>query len=396
MSDSLLVYVGTYTTRLAHVDGKADGILIFRLDTGSGRLTRLGCRDGIANPSYVAIEPRRRRLYAACEVKRHAGGEGGLVQAYAIAADGALSPLGTSRATIGMDPCYVDLDATGGMAMVANYTSGSVIAFPLDADGALGEPGAFIQHEIPGAQVARAGAPGGAAAPGRTGADPRRQEGPHAHSCVIDPGRTRMYACDLGCDRIFAYRFDPRTGALTADARAHSATPAGSGPRHLAFHPDGRHAYVMLELTSRVGVVAVEPSSGRLTVIQELPLTGDDYVSQVPAASRGYSSDTGADIQMHPSGRFVYASHRGSDRISAFAIAPGTGLLTLIGRESTQGRTPRSFAIEPGGRFLLAANQDSDSIATLRIDPQSGRLAPTGHVARAETPVCVKVVDDAR
>jgi 6-phosphogluconolactonase len=391
MSATRLVYVGTYTAKLGHVDGHAEGILVFRMDARTGRLTRIGSRTGVANPSYLAVDARRRRLYAASEVKQHAGGMGGAIHAYAIGSSGGLTPLG-ERATGGLDPCYVDLDAAGAVVMAANYTSGSVIAFQLGRQGELLAESAFVQHELPAEQFAAGGSSGPLLR--RGGRNPLRQEGPHAHSCVADPANARVYACDLGCDRIFAYRLDARSGALTADPGAHTATPAGSGPRHLVFDPSGRRAYAMLELSSQVGVFEVARDNGRLTLTQTVPLLPEDYASAVPAAARGVSSDIGADIQLHPTGRFLYASHRGHDHISAFAVDASDGRLALIGRESTQGRTPRGFAIDPDGEFLLAANQDSDSIVTLRIDQSSGRLSPTGHAVRAETPVCVKVIAD--
>jgi 6-phosphogluconolactonase len=389
MSDTRLVYVGTYTQKLAHVDGHAEGILIFRMDLRTGELTRVGCRDGVANPSYLAIEPRRRRLYAVSEVKHHVGGMGGTIHAYAIGADGALAPL-NQRATGGLDPCYVDLDATGTVVMAANYSSGSLIAFRLDHEGAIGPESAFIQHEIQAVAAA-----GGSSRDAARGRNALRQEGPHAHSCVVDAANARVYACDLGCDRIFAYRLDHISGVLAADRSAHTATPLGSGPRHLVFHPDGRHAYAMLELSSQVGAFAVDARDGRLRSLQAVPLLPDDYASAVPPAARGVSSDIGADVQVHPSGRFVYASHRGHDSISAFAVDQRSGELKLVERAPTQGRTPRSFAIDPGGELLIAANQDSDSLVSFRIDQRSGRLSPTGHVARAESPVCVKPLADA-
>jgi 6-phosphogluconolactonase len=397
MSETRLVYVGTYTQKLGHVDGHAEGILIFRLDLRTGGLTRIGCRPGVANPSYLALEPRRRRLFAVSEVKHHAGGMGGSIHAYAIGADGALRAL-NQRATGGLDPCYVDLDATGEVVMAANYSSGSVIAFRVEADGALGPETAFIQHELPGAQLAEAR--GAGAGSSRTaavrGRNPLRQEGPHAHSCVVDAANARMYACDLGCDRIFAYRLDARSGALAADPAAHATAPLGSGPRHLVFHPDRRHAYAMLELSSQVGAFTCDRASGKLEAIQTIPLLPQDYASTVPPAARGVSSDIGADIHLHPSGRFLYASHRGHDSISAFAVDARTGTLSLIAREPTQGRTPRGFAIDPSGAYLLAANQDSDSIVTFHIDQRSGWLSPSGKTARAESPVCLKLIDEAR
>lgn len=357
------VYVGTYTGKLGHVDGAAEGIYLYRFDPKTGALAYVSVAPGITNPSFLAIDPQQRALYAVSEMKTPDGRAGGAVSAYAIdAATGNLTHL-NQQSTGGADPCHLSVDATGKFLLVANYTSGSVAMFPIAADGSLGEPSDFVQHE--GSSI-----------------DPNRQQGPHAHSFMIDPGNRYAFAPDLGMDKVMQYKLDLAQGKLISNNPPWVQIQAGQGPRHFDFHPSRRHAYVINELGSTVTAFAYDEAQGTLSAIQT--------ISTLPADFSGRSHC--ADIHVHPSGQFVYGSNRGHDSIAIFRIDEATGQLTALGHESTQGRTPRNFAIDPTGTILLAANQDTSTVVTFWIDAQTGKLTPTGQVAAVPTPVCLKLV----
>jgi 6-phosphogluconolactonase len=357
------VYVGTYTGKLGHVDGAAEGIYLYRFDPTTGALTYVSVAPGITNPSFLAIDPEQRALYAVSEMKTPDGRAGGAVSAYHIdPATGNLTHL-NQQSTGGADPCHLSVDATGKFLLVANYTSGSVAMFPIEADGSLGERSDFVQHE--GSSI-----------------DPNRQQGPHAHSFMIDPGNRYAFAPDLGMDKVMQYKLDLAQGKLIPNDPPWVQIQAGQGPRHFDFHPSRRYAYVINELGSTVTAFAYDEAQGTLNAIQTL--------STLPANFSGRSHC--ADIHVHPSGQFVYGSNRGHDSIAIFSVDEATGQLTALGHESTQGRTPRNFAIDPTGTILLAANQDTSTVVTFWIDAQTGKLTPTGEIAAVPTPVCLKLV----
>jgi len=352
-SGELLVYVGTYTT------GKSEGIYLYRLDLSSGELRHVATTSGVMNPSFLAIAPNRRYLYAVNEVEEFAGKKSGAVSAFSIdQRTGELRFL-NQQPSLGGAPCYVVVDQTSGFVLVANYAGGNVAVLPVRSDGSLGE--ATDMKQDFGSSV---------------NAD--RQEGPHAHCIVLDPANRFAYACDLGTDKIMIYRFDARRGKLIPNARPSAKLKPGAGPRHLTFHPGGRHAYVINELHATV--TAFNRTQGNLNEVQTVTTLPKDFTA----------ADTSADIHVSPDGRFLYCSNRGHDSIAAFKIEPRTGELTFIAHESTGGKTPRNFAIDPTGAFLLAANQKSDNIVSFRLDQKSGRLRPTGHVAEVPSPVCLK------
>jgi 6-phosphogluconolactonase len=356
MLDSI-VYIGTYTRSMPHVDGKAEGIYICRYDQARGALEPIGTARGVENPSFLAIDLQRRFLYAVEETGKHSGKPGGAVSAFAIdAATGELTLI-NRQLTHGADPCYVSVDPSGGWLLVANYSGGNVTVLPIGADGALAPASAVVQHEGP--------------APNRGG--------PHPHSIMADPAGRFILTPDLGLNRIMIYNLDRATGALTPVASASDEAPAGAGPRHITFNAAGDLLYCIDEIGSTASVYRYDGAAGALHRLQSVPT--------LPA---GYSGDNStADIHLHPSGRFLYGSNRGHDSIATFAVGDD-GLLTPIGHTSTGGRTPRNFAVDPQGAFLLAANQNSGTIVTLRIDPQSGIPQPTGIVANIPTPVCVR------
>ncbi len=359
------VYVGTFTSAPPHARGRAEGIYVYQMDPSSGALTLAHTKRGIVNPAFLAVDPRRRYLYAVNEVPEIDGHPGGAVSAFAIdPASGDLTFL-NRQSSRGADPCHLTVDRTGRCVLVANYGGGSVALLPVGDDGRVGPATAFHQHA--GSSV-----------------DPQRQRGPHAHSINLDPAERFALAPDLGLDQVLIYRLDPERGALPPHDPPQASFPPGSGPRHLAFHPSpgASYAYVINELASTLTACAWDGARGTLRPIQT--------VSTLPAGFTGRSHC--ADVHVAPSGRFVYGSNRGHDSIVIFAIDPATGALTYVGHEATGGRTPRNFAIDPAGAFLFAANQESDTIVTFRIDGETGRLAPTGQVTNVPSPVCVAIV----
>jgi len=351
-----IMYVGTYTR------APSKGIYAYRLGA-NGEITPMGA-EGLAaeteNPSFLAVHPNQRFLYAVNEVSRYEGQAAGSVSAFAIdRATGTLTLLNRVSSR-GGGPCHLSIDATGKWLFVANYGGGSVAAFPLQPDGKLGEASAFFQHA--GSSVNKA-----------------RQSGPHGHAVTVSPDNRFVLAADLGLDRVFTYRIDPAAGGLTAGEPAFSAIPPGSGPRHLAFRPDGKFAYVLNEMLSSVGAFRYDSGRGTLAPLQT--------ISTLPEGFSGENS--GAEIAAHPNSRFLYTSNRGHDSIAGFRIDGANGTLTALDRVPTQGKTPRSFAIDPSGRFLIAANQNSGTVVVFRVDQETGALTPTGSVVQVPSPVCV-------
>jgi 6-phosphogluconolactonase len=349
-----LVYIGTYTEK------KSQGIYAYRFDSATGQLSSLGLAGESVNPSFLAVDPSRRFLYAVNEISKYEGRSSGGVSAFAIDS-------GTGKLTFlnevpsrGAAPCHIAVDKSGKYVLVANYEGGSLAVFPILRDSRLGEASAFVQHK--GASI-----------------NPQRQEGPHAHSICLSPDNRFAVSADLGLDEVLVYRFDAEKGTLTPNNPPFARVNPGAGPRHFAFHPSGRFGYVIDELQSTVTVFSYEASSGALHLLQT--------VSTLPKDFEGES--TAAEVQVHPSGKFLYGSNRGHDSIAMFTLNNRKGTLTPNGYAPTLGKTPRNFAVDPTGSYLFAANQDSDSVVRFRIDPNTGRLTPTGQVLEVPSPVCV-------
>ena len=352
------VYVGTYTS-----DGTSQGIYRLRLDLATGALRAEGEPTESVSPSFLALHPDGRFLYAVNETGDRAADPAGGVSAYAVdPASGALTLL-NRQPSGGPAPCHLSLDRTGRHLLVANYWGGSVSVFPVHADGSLGPASAFVQHT------------GGTRDPGR---DP----GPHAHAVHVDPTNRFALVADLGRDELLVYRFDAERGTLAPHEPASVPLGEGSGPRHFAFDRDGRHAFVLGELSSTVTVLSFDPARGTATPLQT--------VSTLPGGFAG--RNTTAEVVVSPDGRFLYASNRGHDSIAIFAVDPATRRLAARGHRSTRGQRPRNFALDPTGRWLLAANQDSGTIAVFRIDPASGALEPVGEPFATPRPVCLRMV----
>lgn len=348
------VYVGTYTR------GASKGIYLYHLDLGSGALRPAGCVAEVANPSFLALHPRRPLMYAVGEVGNFAGKKGGVVSAFAIDQKTGKLNLLNQQSSQGSGPCHLMVDRSGRCVIVANYGGGSVACLPIQDDGQLGEATSFVQHE--GSSM-----------------HPQRQQGPHAHGIEIDIANRFAFVVDLGLDKVMVYRLDANQGKLTANDPAWFSTAPGAGPRHLAFHPNGRWAYLIDELSSTMMALGYDAERGVLSPLQT--------ISTLPEGFQG--TNTCAEVAVHPSGKFVYGSNRGHDSIAAFAVDAESGKLRLLGNEPTQGRTPRNFAIDPSGKFLLAANQDGNNIVVLQINEATGELRATGNAVELASPVCV-------
>ena len=357
-SAGFTVYVGTYS------GPKSKGIYAFHFDVTTGRLTPLGLAGETRDPSFLAIHPNKRFLYAVNEVDEFASKKNnGGVSAFAMNVHTGKLRLLNQQSTGGGSPCHLTVDARGRNLLVANYVGGSVAVLPIQSDGRLRESAAFIQHT-------------------GAGVNKERQEGPHAHGIYLDSANRFAAVADLGLDKVLVYRFNPATGSLAANDPAFQSVKPGAGPRHLAFHPNGRFAYVNGEMASTVTAFTWDDRRGRFNELQTLP-----------TLPRGFAGDNStAELEIHPSGRFLYVSNRGDNSIAVFAVDQRNGRLRVIEHQSTQGKTPRSFGIDPTGRFLLAANQGSDTIVVFRIDQKTGRLIPTGHSVEVGKPVCIKFV----
>ncbi len=351
----LRVYIGTSTS------GKNEGIFVAELDPKTGALTEPRLSAETANPSFLAVHPTRKFVYAVGVSTSPEGVRSGVVVAFSVdPKTGGLTKL-NEQSSGGAGPCHVVVDKAGRNVLVANYGGGSVASLPIDDDGKLKPAASVIQHE--GKSV-----------------NPQRQSAPHAHSINLDAANGFAFAADLGLDQVLVYRFQPKEGTLTAHGTAKVAP--GAGPRHFAFHPNGKLAYVINEIGNTITGFRYAAEKGELTEIQTISTLPGDF------SKTSYT----AEVVVHPSGKFVYGSNRGHDSIAIFSVEPETGRLTAVGHEPTQGKTPRNFNIDPSGRWLLAENQDSDSIFVFEIDPRTGRLKATGHKVSVKKPVCVKFV----
>jgi len=350
---SCLVYTGSYS------DAKAEGIQVFRLDLKTGALTKVGGASGVANPSFVALHPGGKFLYAVGETSEFAGKKVGAVAAFSLD-DKGVPTFMNAQSSEGQGPCHITVDRLGKHALVANYGSGSVACLPIEEDGKLAASSSSVQHK-------------------GSGANKSRQAGPHAHSINPDPMGRYVVAADLGLDKILVYRFDSIKGTLLANEPPAADVPAGSGPRHFAFHPSSRWAYACGEMTSTVIAFTYNPERGVLEQMQVL--------STLPGEVKGNST---AETQVSPDGKFVYVSNRGHDSVAVFAVDEATGKLKAVGHCPTGGKTPRNFGIDPSGAFLIAANQGSNNVVVFKIDPKTGMPSPAGHEVQVPKPVCVK------
>ena len=348
------VYVGTYTR------GPSKGIYAYKFDRATGKLTPSGLAGESSNPSFLAVHPSQRYLYAVNE------NDTGMVSAFAIETGGKLKAL-NQVSSKGSGPCHLSVDRTGKWLFVANYNSGSVASYPINTAGLLGEATATFQHS--GKSV-----------------NPGRQSGPHAHVAAISPDNRFVWVCDLGLDEVLSYRIDPAKGGMTPNDPPFAKVEPGSGPRHVVFRNDSKFAYVESEMAAAVTVFSYDADKGTMKQVQVISTLPEDY--------KGTKS--GAEIALHPNSKFLYTSNRGHDSIAIFKVDAAKGTLIFTGTVPTEGKTPRDFVIDPSGNYLFAANQDSNSIVAFKIDQQTGGLTPTGDKYEIGAPVSLLFVSTAR
>ena len=345
----MFVYFGS------HSKGPGIGFSLARFNTDTGKLTVPRFLQECVAPSYFVISHDGKRLYT-CN-----SDPGSSVSAYAIDPHTAKLTLLNEKPSGGAEPCYISLDATGRHLMVANYGPGSAAAFALKDDGSIGERTAFSQHT--GSSV-----------------NPQRQEGPHAHSIHVDPTNKFVLSADLGADKLFVYKLDAKTGALTPNDPPFAAVTPGAGPRHFAFHPNGHDVYLITEMGNTIIRYGWDANHG--------VLTKHETVSTLPAGFHGTSY--AAEILIHPSGKFLYATNRGDNSVAVFSIQPNTGRLTLLQHISTQGKFPRNCELDPTGHWLLVSNQNSNTAVVFHIDVNTGKLTQTGEPVAVPSPYGVR------
>jgi len=353
---TMIVYIGTYSGK------EQQGIRVFRLDAATGTLAPLGGASGVGNPSFVALHPNGRFLFAVGEVGNFDAKGGGAVAAFATNPETGVLKMLNEQSSGGGAPCHLSLDPAGKNVFVANYGGGSIACLPVGRDGWLHPATAFIQHT--GSSVNK-----------------ERQGEPHAHSINADAAGRFVVSADLGLDKLLVYRLDADKGKLTPNDPPAANVAAGAGPRHFAFHPNGRFAVAVNELNSTITALRYDASRGTLAEIQTL--------STLPAGFEG--TNYPAEVLFHPSGKFVYASNRGHDSLAIFGVDAANGHLRLVGHQATHGKTPRGFGLSPSGDFLIAANQETNTLIVFRVDPATGRLTQTGAAVAVPHPVCVVI-----
>ncbi len=355
VAQSLLLYVGPFITNTT-----SRGIYGYRLNTATGELTELGLAAETANPTFLALAPNRKFLYATNEISDYEGRREGSVSAFSIDRSSGKLTLLNRVSTRTAGPTHLALDSTGRMLVVANYDGGSVESYRVKPDGSLSEIVSFDQHT--GSSV-----------------NPQRQKRPHAHMAKFAPDDRFVFVPDLGTDTVVAYRPDVAAGSITRVPSLDFKVKPGAGARHMDFHPNGKFAYVISEMGSTITVFGYDAATGETNQIE--------VVTTLPAGFSGTSA--GAEIFVDKSGRFLYASNRGDDSIAEFAIDAKTGKLTPVGFTPTHGKTPRNFAIDPTGRWLVAANRISGNLVPFQIDPKSGKLTQKGKILEFVQPACV-------
>ncbi len=353
MQDSINeIYVGTYTRKEGHVDGKAKGIYLLEQHHDNGKLKMAGLAAELTNPSFVKVGKKGKYLYAVSELGPQ-DGDSGLVYSYEILEDGTLKNIG-KLGTGGFAPCHIALDRAGKFAFVSNYLGGVVMVYKIGSDGSLEKS---QEINLPNADES------------------------HAHSVKISGDNRYAYIADLGNDKIWIYHFDVMTGQLKPHDQNFVQLEEGAGPRHLSFTKNGSFVYSINELNSTVSAFSIE-KDGRLKHIQNITAIPESYVQP----------NSAADIHIHPLGKFLYTSNRGHDSIAIFEIDAETGRLSHVDYVPIAGKTPRNFAISPFGKFLYAASQDTGNITIYKINESTGKLKPQPPVFEIKTPVCLEFV----
>ena len=353
----MLVYVGTYTN-----NNTSEGIYVCNLNLSSGELKKISTIKS-TDPAFLAIDRKRKFLYAANEIGTFEGKPTGTISAFSInQKTGELTFL-NQQISNGAGPCNVTVDKSGKNVLVANYSAGSVSVIAVKPDGSLGEVTDTVQHQ--GSSI-----------------NQRRQKEPHAHCIVVDDSNRFAFSADLGTDKVMIYKLDAKKGKITPNSQAFAPIKPGSGPRHFAIHPKSNYAYVINELSSSLTTFAFDKTAGTLKELQTVPTIPSDFTG----------TSYCADVHVHPSGKFVYGSNRGHDSIVSFAIDPNSGNLSYIEHQSVIGKWPRNFGIDPTGQFLLVANQNTNNIFIFRIDEKTGKLTATGNSLEVPAPVCLKLI----
>ena len=351
-----MVYLGT--------NGAADteNIFMYRLNTETGELTQTGAAEGGAKPTYLAFSEDRRFLYAVNEKGDFEGEKSGGVSAFSVDQQNGQLTFLNQVASKGTGPCHVSVDEQNGMVLVANYGGGNVAALPVQQDGTLAAASGVGQHK-------------------GSGPNKKRQEGPHAHYITPDPANKFVFAVDLGTDEVLGYRYQDNKLVPNEPALAYACKP-GSGPRHMAFHPNGRFAFVIHELNSTMAALAYDAAKGTFSEVQTVATIPSDFTENNQCSAVKVSAD----------GKFLYGANRGHNSIVVYSINENTGELTQVQLMSVGGDWPRDFTIDLTGNILLVANERSNNLVTFKIDKASGKLTPSGHEVQVQGPMCPKVV----
>ncbi|MGC4035032.1 MAG: lactonase family protein [Chitinophagaceae bacterium] len=355
--DEHYLLIGTYTS------GKSEGIYVYKFNSNTGELNPVSIAKNVSNPSYLTVSPDQKFVYAVNENhnKEQTGGE---VSAFSFDKKTGSMTFLNKQPSAGNDPCYVAATKSGRFILVGNYSSGTASVLPVQKDGSLQAPVSVVKDE-------------------GSGVNSDRQEAPHVHSTVLSKDNEYVFMPDLGIDKIMVYRFDNKKGTLTPAATPYVETEPGTGPRHFVFHPNNKFAYLLEELSGGISVYAYK-GNGQLDLLQNISALPPDFIGQF----------TSADIHVSSDGKFLYASNRdASNTIAIFSIDQKSGQLTLVGHQSTLGKTPRNFDLDPSGNYLLVANQNSDNIIVFKRDKQTGLLSDTGKKIEVGNPVCIKWVE---
>jgi 6-phosphogluconolactonase len=345
----------------AFAPGDKGGIHAYEFDSAAGKLKPLRRTAGVENPFFLALSPDTKVLYST-HAKAFGGTENEQVAAFQVVGRTGELKLLNRQSAEGTAACYLDVDKTRKAVVVANYSSGSVASLPIKGDGSLGEHASFLKHK--GSSV-----------------NPQRQKEPHAHCIVISPDNRYALAADLGTDEIVCYKFDPATAKLTPNKPPSAKSPAGAGPRHLTFHPNGKRVYVINELLNSVTLFDWDADAGTLKEKQTISTLPDDF--------KGTSHC--ADVKVTPDGHYLYGTNRGHDSIAAYRIGED-GRLTLVAIEPSRGKGPQNLAITPDGQWLLCANMPGNNVAVFQIDPRSGKLRSAGEPVAQPGPSCIMLL----
>ncbi len=354
-AEDLLVFVSAFAA------GDDGAIHAYSLNSVSGQLKLLHRTTDVEHPFFIALSPDRKFLYSIHAAGEFGGKDNEHVSAYSLQDKSGTLKLLNRVSSLGTASCYLDVDATGKTVLVANYMTGSVASFPVHGDGTLGDAKTFIQHQ-------------------GHGADKVRQDGPHAHCIVVSPDNRFALSADPGLDQILNYRLDAAASTLVPSAQPFVRTSPVAGPRHLTFHPNGKHVYVINELGNSVTLFDYLPDSGFLSEQQT--------ISTVPADFSGTSYC--ADLKITPNGRFLYGTNRGHDSIVAYQLDE-IGRLTLLSIEPSSGKGPQNLVITPDGKFVLCANMPGNNLVVFQINQDTGKLTKTGEPISLPSPSCIRI-----